>query len=136
MTTDSDRSGVGAVLFTTDPTRLARFYERVVGLRPVRVDADHVVLETAGFRLIVHRIPERHARGITISEPAVVRERGAVKLCLPVDDLASARRTAAEQGGEVYPPGREWRYGDATVCDGYDPDGNVFQLVQARRTRP
>jgi hypothetical protein len=29
------------------------------------------------------------------------------------------------------PVEREWRFEDAKVCDGHDPEGNVFQLRQA-----
>ena len=36
---------------------------------------------------------------------------------------------AAELGGAVNE--REWEFEGAKVCDGHDPEGNVFQLRQA-----
>jgi predicted enzyme related to lactoylglutathione lyase len=53
-----------------------------------------------------------------------------VKLSFRVDSIARAREAAAGLGGAVYGPDREWVDEAATVCDGYDPDGNVFQLFQ------
>ena len=119
------------MLFTIHLRELAGFYERVAGMRVLRTENDHVVLESGSFRLIVHQIPDRHANGIVITAPPVVRDRTAIKLSFCVDSISSSRQTAAELGGLVYGPEREWRYESTTVCDGYDPDGNVFQLFQA-----
>jgi predicted enzyme related to lactoylglutathione lyase len=117
-----------AVLFTISLRSLAHFYERVAGMRVFRTEDDHVGLETGSFRLTIHQIPERHAKGIAIATPPVVRESSALKLALPVKDIAQARETAAQLGGTVYSPDKEWSYDGSIICDGYDPDGNVFQL--------
>jgi predicted enzyme related to lactoylglutathione lyase len=117
-----------AVLFTVNLRSLATFYQRIANMKVIREEADHIGLETGAFRLTIHQIPERYAKGITIATPPVVRETSALKLALPTDDIAKARETAAQLGGMVYAPDREWSYEGSTVCDGYDPDGNVFQL--------
>ena len=119
-----------AVLFTNDMESLARFYERVAGLRQSRADDDHIALVNDGFRLIVHRIPEQHAGHKTVSSPPHVRFGSALKLSLPVESIAASRETAAQLGGGVEAPDREWPYESTTVCDGWDPDGNVFQLFE------
>lgn len=119
-----------AVLFAKDHQVLARFYREVAGLRDAGGDADHVKLAGGAFELIVHQIPERYAKHIDIATPPVVREMTAIKLCFPCDDLARARETAVRLGGNLYGKEREWRSDSATVCDGYDPEGNVFQLFQ------
>jgi len=119
-----------AVLFTNDKESLARFYERVAALRQSRADDDHIALVNDGFRLIVHRIPEPHPGSTTTSKPPQVRVGGAIKLSLPVESIAASRQTAAQLGGGVEAPDREWLYESTTVCDGWDPDGNVFQLFQ------
>jgi predicted enzyme related to lactoylglutathione lyase len=128
------RQGCAAVLFAKDHRILARFYLEVAGLRDAGGGADHVKLVTDSFELVVHQIPERYAKNISISTPPVVREMTAIKLCFPCADLARARETAARLGGSLYGTEREWRSDSATVCDGYDPEGNVFQLLQPLRT--
>jgi predicted enzyme related to lactoylglutathione lyase len=125
-----DNVQAGAVLFTVNLDALATFYERVVDLSRVQSHVDHIILSRGGFRLTVHRIPEHIAAGITISSPPRIRESAAVKLVFAVADIGSARRHAAELGGLVYGEDREWRSGSTLYCDGYDPDGNVFQLIQ------
>jgi predicted enzyme related to lactoylglutathione lyase len=123
-----------AVLFAKDHRVLASFYREVAGLRDAGGDADHVKLASDAFELVVHRIPERYAKHIVIATPPVVREMTAIKLCFPCPDLAHAREIAARLGGSLYGTEREWRSDSAIVCDGYDPEGNVFQLFQPIRT--
>lgn len=120
----------GAVLFTINLASMARFYERVMGGKVIASGDDHIRLEMDSFRLTVHQIPERYARNITIKTPPTVRTAGAVKLAFRVKSIEEARAAAAELGGAVYPPDREWQYEGVTICDGYDSDGNVFQLWQ------
>jgi predicted enzyme related to lactoylglutathione lyase len=80
----------------------------------------------------VHQIPEQYAKNIVINVPPVVRETGAIKLTFRVDSISRSRQTAAELGGLVYGPDREWINDGTRTCDGYDPDGNVFQLFQVK----
>src|SRR3954469_4475816 len=130
MRTETDKPHVGAVLFTVRLKDLANFYERVVGIRVVKTASDHVVLEIGTFRLTVHQIPEPYAKNIVITSPPIVRESGVTKLSFRVDSISRSRQTAAELGGLVYGPEREWNDDGSTTCDGYDPDGNVFQVFQ------
>ena len=123
---------VGAVLFTVNLQRLAHFYEQVVGMHVVKTASDHVVLEIGSFRLTVHQIPEQYAKDIVITSPPAVRESGSTKLSFRVDSISRSRQEAAKLGGLVYGPEREWRNDEATTCDGYDSDGNVFQLFQMK----
>lgn len=118
----------GAVLYGKDVARLSAFYARVAGLTLVEGDATWSRLTAAGFELIVHAIPPAIAAGIVIASPPERREETPIKLLLPVADLATARAAAAELGGELNGPDLEWRFADLTVCDGHDPEGNVFQL--------
>ena len=125
---DLTKHEAGAVLFTIHLRSLASFYEQVAGMETFRTEDDHIRLQKGLFRLTVHKIPQRHAKKIKISTPPTVRETSAVKLAFQITDIAQARELAAQLGGAVYPPEREWHYEGMTVCDGYDPDGNVFQL--------
>jgi predicted enzyme related to lactoylglutathione lyase len=130
MRNETDQHQVGAVLFTIRLEQLSHFYEHVVGMRVIRMSSDHVVLEIGTFRLIVHHIPGEYAKNIVITSPPVVRESGATKLSFRVDSISRARQTAAELGGLVYGSEREWDNDGSRTCDGYDPDGNVFQVFK------
>lgn len=126
--------GCAAVLFARDHVVLAHFYREVAGLRDAGGGADHVKLVSGEFELVVHQIPDRYAKNIAIATPPVVREMTAIKLCFPCADLSRAREAAARLGGKLYDTAREWRSDSAIVCDGYDPEGNVFQLFQPLRS--
>jgi len=77
------------------------------------------------------RIPKRIADTIEIATPPEPREDTALKLVFSVEDIAHARERAAELGGAVNAMEREWEFEGARVCDGHDPEGNIFQLRQA-----
>jgi hypothetical protein len=51
-----------------------------------------------------------------------------VKLCFGVHGMARARALAAQFGGELNGPEREWEFRGRQVCDGHDPEGNVIQV--------
>lgn len=119
---------IGAVLYAKDLPRLVEFYAAVADL-PVRtLDADHAVLGSASQQLAMAKIPEHIAGSVIIATPPARREGTPIKLVFSVANIAAARRIAAERGGLVNPAEREWDFEGATVCDGHDPEGNVFQL--------
>jgi predicted enzyme related to lactoylglutathione lyase len=130
MQYEADHHQAGAVLFTVNMKQLANFYERVVGMRVVKTASDHVVLEIGTFHLTVNQVPEQYANNIVITSPPVVRDSGATKLSFRVDRISRSRQTAVELGGLVYGSEREWDNDGTRVCDGWDPDGNVFQVFQ------
>lgn len=132
MMREKDKHHAGVVLFTINLQRLAHYYEQVVGMHIVKSASDHIVLEVGTFRLTVHQIPDQYAKNVAIKVPPVVRESGAIKLSFRVDSILRSRQAAAELGGLVYGPDREWSNDETTICDGYDPDGNVFQLFQVK----
>lgn len=115
-------------MFAKDVQKLAHFYKEVVGMAEVHGDEDHVVLDEGGFQLVIHGIPKAIAASLTISEPPRVRKDTPIKVCLPVTNIAQARERAAALGGEVGPTSEEWQARGFTACDGFDPEGNVFQV--------
>lgn len=118
----------GAVLFAKDVARIGRFYEAVAGLVVIETAPTWVRLGAGAFELVVHGIPPHIAATFEISTPPERREDAAIKLIFPVADIALARATAAQLGGELNPSDREWQVGPSRVCDGCDPEGNVFQV--------
>lgn len=120
-----------AVVFAKDVEKLARFYAAVAEMTEVHNDKDHVVLDEEGFQLVVHGIPKMIAAAIEISEPPTVRDNTPIKVCLPVSSIEHARSKSAELGGRVGTKGEEWQARGFRACDGWDPEGNVFQVRES-----
>ncbi|HZP66249.1 MAG TPA: VOC family protein [Rudaea sp.] len=118
----------GAVVYAKNIDRIARFYSELAELGIVEREPGFVVLESAAFQLVVVAVRPAIAARIAISAPPARREDAAVKLCFAVADLAAARACAADLGGELNAPEREWEFRGSRVCDGYDPEGNIFQV--------
>ncbi len=123
-----------AVVYAKNLKRIAEFYERVASLSLKRAAEDHVVLVSESFELVVVQIPRHLAESIEIEEPPVRRTRNPVKLVFFVEDIAAAREVANAQSGALNGPDDEWVFEGNRVCDGHDPEGNVFQLRQIGNT--
>jgi len=118
----------GAIVYAKDIHRLARFYAAVADLEVMHEVDDHIVLESETVELVIVAIPAATAARIVIATPPVRRENTAFKLVFAVPSLADARAAARANGGELNPPGKEWKFQGLRVCDGCDPEGNVIQL--------
>ena len=123
----SYESRTGAVLFAKNPDQVAGFYVHVLGLSEAHRDDDHILLESQGFQLVVHRIPGRRPSVVEGEEP-VRRAGAAFKPVFFVHSLASVRAVATAHGGSMAPPETEWTFNGAAVCDAQDPEGNVIQF--------
>jgi catechol 2,3-dioxygenase-like lactoylglutathione lyase family enzyme len=115
-----------AMLFVKDIERMKAFYRDALQLRelPERAQDGWVELDAGGVSLALHAIPPQYAESIVIETPPRAREAAATKLVFEVDDLAAALQRLAQHGASMREP---WAFGG---CDGLDPEGNVFQVVQ------
>jgi Glyoxalase-like domain len=127
----NSRPKPSAVVFAKDIAKLARFYMEIAEMTEVYKDKDHVVLDEEGFQLVIHCIPKKIAAQIHIAEPPEVREDTPIKFCLPVSAIDVARKKANELGGKVGPKSKEWEARGFRACDGFDPEGNVFQVRES-----
>ena len=118
----------GAVIYAKDLPQVSAFYAGVVGFEAAHSEAAHIVLESPLFQLVVLSIPRAIASSIEITSPPARRTDAPIKLVFFVPSLDVCREAAARLGGELNPPEREWWFQGARVCDGQDPEGNVFQL--------
>jgi len=114
----------GAVIFTGDHKRLAKFYEGVTGLSVRFADEGITVLGSETFELVIHSLPNEP----TLSDPPRVREDTYIKPFFPVRSLAEAREKAAALGGALRPPSEEWEARGFRACEAIDTDGNVIQF--------
>lgn len=119
-----------AVVYAKNLKRIAEFYERVAHLSLKRTAEDHMVLVSEWFQLVVVQIPKHLAESIEIEEPPVRRTRNPIKLVFFVEDIAAAREVVHAESGALNAPDDEWIFEGNRVCDGHDPEGNVFQLRQ------
>jgi len=125
------RGLMGAVLNAKDLPRLVEFYSAVACLDVQSVQKGFAVLSREPSQLVIVRIPKHIADSIDISTPPERREDTPVKLVFSVEDIAIVRNRAAERGGAIAAVEREWEFEGTKVCDGHDPEGNVFQVRQA-----
>jgi len=116
----------GAVIYAVDLTRMAVFYETLLGLRRLSATADHASLESADIHLVVHAVPAIIASTITIASPPELREDTPIKLFFTVPSLDEAQRVASTVGGEVFD--ETWEGEGFLARNGRDPEGNIFQV--------
>jgi predicted enzyme related to lactoylglutathione lyase len=114
------------LLYVQDVDRLAAFYRDTLGLTLVEeIPGEWAVLAAGPCQLALHRVGPAYRR------PDAMTTDSNAKLVFTVDrELAALRDELIGRGvamGEIksFPPltGR--------LCDGRDPEGNVFQLAEA-----
>ena len=115
------------ILFVQDVGRLATFYQEMFGLTLIEeIKGEWAVLDAGPCQLALHRVGEAYR----VADPASWEVESNIKLVMTVDrPLADVRAELTAQGVRMgpiksYPPltGR--------LCDGRDPEGNVFQLAE------
>jgi predicted enzyme related to lactoylglutathione lyase len=120
----------GALVYAKNLNRMARFYEAVLGMRVLKADETHEVMEHADAQLIVHAIPPHIAETFEIETPPLPRDEQAIKLFYTVASLETARAVAKEHGGALFGPVLEIE--NFSVQNGFDPEGNIFHLREVR----
>ena len=123
----SYESRTGGVLFANNLDRVATFYSVVLGLTEANRADDHILLESPGFQLVVHRITGGGSAG-DITTPPARRTSAAFKPVFFVPSISRLRGVAEAHGGVMEPAEQEWSFNGITVCDGLDPEGNVIQF--------
>lgn len=116
------------VLWVEDLDRARVFYEKLLALTPYEISDTFVALGSSANEILLHLIPENYREGITATPSR--REEVAIKPIFEVSSIANSREAVAETNGEVYAINREQTFQAAVYCDGFDPEGNVFQLRQ------
>lgn len=129
----SEPGKIGAVLYVKDVAQVSAFYSGVLGFEVADSQADHMVLESPTFQLVVHAIPEDIAISIEIAIPPIRRTDTPIKLIFCVENISATRTVALRLGGELNSPESEWEFQGYRICDGHDPEGNVLQFREKRR---
>lgn len=116
----------GALIYAKDLERLSGFYQQLLGMKLLKADVEHHVIESADMQLIIHAIPPHIASSVSLASPPKPREEQAIKLFFTVPSLSVAASTASSMGGAVF--GQAYSGPGFEVRNGYDPEGNIFQV--------
>jgi predicted enzyme related to lactoylglutathione lyase len=119
----------GGLIYAKNMERLSAFYETLLSMSKIHVSADHIVLESPDFQLIVHAMPSDIARTVVVESPPERREQTPIKLFFTIPSISAARSQAAKLGGEIYSD--RWQGPGFGVCNACDPEGNIFQVRES-----
>jgi predicted enzyme related to lactoylglutathione lyase len=128
---ESNIPRVGAVIYAVGVERMATFYATLLAMVRLHAEADYAVLTGDDFELVIHAIPAQYATDITIATPPEPREDIPIKLVWTVESLDRCAEHAARTGGRLFDDTWSWR--GVRIRNGYDPEGNMFQLREIER---
>ncbi|MDB4954234.1 MAG: hypothetical protein JWO36_1803 [Myxococcales bacterium] len=116
------------MVFAKDMAKMCAFYRDALGLQPVDESqpAEWVRFDAGGALFALHALPAATAKKISITDPPRRRADTAIKYTFHVADVAAMRERLLDQGGHMFDLKH---FGDLTLCDGMDPEGNVFQIA-------
>jgi predicted enzyme related to lactoylglutathione lyase len=116
------------VVFVADVQKVGRFYREVAAMETIVDDDGLIVLEGAGFQLVIHALPGEPQVLADDNGHVPVRSDSYVKVCLPVKSIAATRAVAGANGGSIKGSEHEFEARGFRACDGHDPEGNVIQV--------
>ncbi len=106
----------GALIYASDVTTLATFYEHCFGLAVVHKTEDRVILGSEELQLVIHQRPEGQP-SVPAEEPA-----SSIKLFFSVDSIDGIQSTIGHHGGRVLP--QRWPGPLFDTINVLDPEGN------------
>jgi len=122
----SGPASAGLFIYAKDISRLAVFYESLLGMSRVHASPDLIVLRSPDIQLTIHAVPASIASSISVSSPPLQRNNAALKFFFTVPAIAEAMAKAPALGGEVLP--EQWQGPGFRVCNAIDPEDNIFQV--------
>jgi len=120
----------GLVIYAGDLNRLLRFYQTVFDFTVVEKETSFAQLNSGEFELVLLETESSKA----IQESQVIpRESSALKPTFFIEEqLQSISEKIIAKGGQIKTP-KDWKFNGRLVCDGWDCEGNIFQLRIANR---
>lgn len=116
------------VLWVEDLALAKTFYRELLAAEILDDSATFVRVASETNEVLLHLVPEQYREGV--SSPVQVREEATIKPIFSVASIASARQAVAELTGRVNDPDTEQIYAGSRYCDGFDTEGNVFQVAE------
>jgi len=123
-------SSLSVAIYVKDLSKLTEFYTGLLELDIRQAESGFAVLGRGAVELILVAMAPEWAQAVVITSPPEIREETPIKPLFPVKDIAQTRARAEGLGGRLKESAAEWAFHPYRVCDGYDPEGNVFQVRQ------
>lgn len=118
------------ILFVRDVERLKHFNTEFLGLRLTEeINSEWVVLKAGACELALHRI----AADYSPDNENPVQYHSNTKIVFDVDEDLFILHPKLANNDISIKPIRTWDNYPYWVCDGEDPDGNVFQLRMKKK---
>lgn len=146
---------LGMVVFAADLNLLKNFYARIFDLQLEHADDEHARLTAGSLELVILQIadhylqknepdlaePEHQQAPAQPNKPGTNKPKtnkpgtNKPRTMTPLKPvffgsrpLHEYRQIIKEQQGAFNDADTEWSFEGNTVCDGWDPEGNVFQI--------
>jgi predicted enzyme related to lactoylglutathione lyase len=115
---------VQLIVFCYDVEKLSSFYQRHFGFEQTEyIPHEWAVLSSGGCQLAFHRIGEEYR------DQPHPGSFSPAKWVLEVHDLPAIRQQLIQDGTDMQPT-KSFNGYPYLLCDGADPEGNIFQLRQ------
>ena len=117
------------VLWAENLQDSAHFYSALLSATLLDESSEFVRVHSSRNEILLHAVPMEYREGVAV--PPVVRSNAVAKPVYQVKSIALARESVQGLAGQVFGAETEQTYGESRYCDGFDPEGNVFQLAEA-----
>jgi predicted enzyme related to lactoylglutathione lyase len=113
---------LGLVIYATQLEKLSAFYTEVFDLAVIESEEFFYILSNGITEIVL--LETEFSKQLDITEH---RFATAIKPTFFIDTpLKEITSRVLKHGGHMF-PAKKWEFGGRTVCDGCDPDGNIFQ---------
>ena len=106
----------------------ADFYSALLSAIRLDESSDFVRINSAQNEVLLHAVPKEYREGVAV--PPSISSDAVAKPVYQVASIALAREAVRNLGGQVYGAETENTNGSTRYCDGFDTEGNVFQLAE------
>jgi catechol-2,3-dioxygenase len=116
------------VLWVEDLAIAKNFYQKLLSAEILDDSATFVRVASKQNEVLLHLVPEQYREGISV--PPRLREDAVIKPIFVLPSVSDARSAVALLSGQVNSADTEQVYAQSRYCDGFDPEGNVFQVSE------
>ena len=116
------------VLWVEDLSIAKDFYQKLLSAEILDDSATFVRVASKHNEVLLHLVPEQYREGVAV--PPRLREDAVIKPIFVVSSVNEARAAVAGFSGQVNSADTEHVYAQSRYCDGFDPEGNVFQVSE------
>lgn len=117
----------GLVIYAAELNTLVNFYSQVFNLELINSDHSYAELASKEFELVI--LTTEISRKNLSSTHATPRVSTAIKPVFFISNsMHEFREKIKEYHGHLNDKDSEWTFNNLNVCDGSDPEGNIFQI--------